>query len=762
MSFDRVRHYRVLEQIGRGGMGEIYAAHDEHLDRTVVLKVIQAQRLDETSRRWFMREARAAAALSHPFICAIHEVLEHEGQPVIVMEHVRGETVLQRTAASALPAEDVCRYGREIAEALAAAHSRGIVHRDVSASNVMITADGHVKLMDFGLARVDRAPAAAADETTMARTGNLIVGTPAFTAPEVLNGSPADARSDLYGAGAVLYRMATGRLPFSAEGSGPTLSDVLTRAPAPPRSIVPSTPWALERIILRLLEKDPAARYQSAGELGSALADAALARGEGSRATRSVAVLPFKPLGRAVEDDDFGLGLADATITDLATVRSILVRPTSAILPYRDRPVDPIAAARELSVDSVVYGSFQRAAGRVRVTVQLVSAESGEPTWGTKIDTRLDDVFGLQDEVSRQIVRALDVTFTAKDEERLNRACCAPSPAQEPYMRGRVALLYDSIDHVNGAIEAFEEALRLDPAFAPAYAGLALAYANMAFTFLPDSDYYDRAVRMCDQALNLDPTLPEARFVRGRLAWTPQAGFDHAAAIRDIAGALVARPNLGEVATTLAILIVHLGMTGEARALLDRALAIDPNDLFANTHVALLAAVEGRWQDSHEAASAMWQQKPSGWTGYQVALAELHLGRVADAKRTTDRTRRQYPGNVLVYPIGALTSAIEGDAAGARRHIDLTLKHRQEFGHYHHAQYDVACALALLGERDEAVEWLEQAAANGLPCPTAFERDEWLRSLHGLPRFTALLERVRGERAAYERLFHEVMPSSGV
>lgn len=741
-------------------MGEIYTAHDERLERVVVLKVISPDRLGNAiARTRFLREARAAASLAHPFICQIYEVIDTAaGEPVIVMEYVRGATVMQRTASGPLEADAVCRFGREIAEALAAAHALGVVHRDVSAANVMITDDGHVKLMDFGLARVQRQSSGAGDQTITAAFSaeDMIAGTPGYVAPEILNGGGADARSDLYGAGVVLYRMATGRLPFG-DGGTVSLADVLTRPAVPPRAFVPSLPWALERVILRLLEKDPAARFESAAALGAALAEAARGRADATGPLRVIAVLPFKPLGRSSADPELlGIGLADATITDLASIRALLVRPTSAILAYEQRSVDAATAGRELSADAVVDGSFQRAGNRIRVTAQLVRTADGHPIWGTKIDTSFDDVFRLQDEVSRRIVDALQVQLTARDEERLERAGRGVSPAHAHYMRGRVLMLRESMECCTAAIKEFEEALTIDPSCAPAYAGLASACLRIAFTFVPEGGYYSRAVDMCERALALDPQLPEALFVKGRLAWTPQGGFNHAEALKSIAAAVSARPNLNEAIANLGMILFHVSMLEESIAVLEHSVAIDPRDSYAFGHFGYCWYLMGQWERGHQYAVEHWERAPSAWGGYQLALLELHLNRRDDATRTIEESLRQFPGDVLFYPLEAVRAALDGDVAGVRKQVDLTQKHRKGFGHYHHAQYDVACALALIDDRDGALDWVQQAATNGFPCHAFFEIDPWLEPIRQDPRFVALMQRLRSECAQYAALYRQI------
>jgi TolB-like protein/Tfp pilus assembly protein PilF len=741
-------------------MGEIYAAHDERLDRLVALKVISPQRLgDAHARELFTREARAAARLSHPFICKVYEVTETSaGEPVIVMEYVRGETVQQLTSAGLLAPEQVIRYGREIAEALAAAHAHGVVHRDISAGNVMIAADGHVKLMDFGLARVE--PLTSPDEATASRMPvslpAAVAGTPPYIAPEVLGGAAADVRSDLYAVGVVLYRMATGQLPFADRGE-PLLARVLTRPPVPPRVYAPALPWALERVILHLLEKEPQSRIQTAEALMTALNHAARGEAPHSGAARAVAVLPFRPLGHTGEELDLGIALADATITDLAGVRALLVRPTSAILPYQSRHVDALTAGRELSVDAVVEGSFQRLGTRIRVTVQLITTADGRPLWGTKIDQPVDDVFSLQDEVSRRIVDALEVRLSQHDEERLGLTDRHAGAAHEQYLRGRVLLLHESLANYNGAVEAFERAIALAPSFAPAHAGLARAYWHLAFTFAPEQDCFQRAIDACDRALAIDPDLPEGRLMRGRLAWTPRSGFRHADAIRETTAAIAARPGMNEAHSGLGVILLHVSMVAEAIASFERAIAIDPKDDWAFMHLGYCWFLRGDWQKARELADAAWHRAPSAWAAYQLALAELHLGRTADSRRTIDRAARQFPGDVLFHPLNAVGAALAGDTGKVHRQVELVIKNRREFGHYHHAQYDVACALSLIGEREESVSWLEQASHNGFPCHSFFELDPWLAAVRHDDRFSSLMIELRRECEEYRTLYVSLM-----
>lgn len=755
--FERVQQYRLLERIGRGGMGEIHTARDERLGRVVALKTISVGAVpDPRARGRLLAEARAAASLSHPFICTIHEAIEHEGAPVIVMEYVRGETVAQRVAAGPLPPHEVTRIGREVAEALAAAHAQGIIHRDISAANIMLAEDGHVKVMDFGLAATTAARTASIDATVTAAhpTEGIVLGTPAYVGPEILRGELATARSDLYALGVVLYLLATGRLPFSGDTMGALVAAVLTETAVAPRSIVPALPWALEAVIMRLLAKDPANRYASAAAVAEALAAPSTdVRGRG--AARSVAVLPFRLLGQASSDTELGVGLADATITDLAAIRSLLVRPTAAILPYAQRAVDPVQAGRELSVDAVVDGSLQRSGTRVRVTVQLLSTSDGRPMWGTKVDASLDDVFRLQDDVSREIVKALEIQLTDADERRLDRVARARSGAQEHYLRGRVHLAHEDRDHVDAAIREFEQALELHPEFPLAYIGLASAYGRIAFTFDPDSDYYARAFEMTERALRVDPQLPEGRYLRARLAWAPNAGFQHETAIREAAAAIDASPGLYEAHDILGVVLAHVSMFEESAREFERSLAINPRDSFAYMHLGLARLYAGDWKPALEISQEVWRREPSPWAAYQLALAHLQLDQLDEAERMSAIGSERFPGDVLFHSLNGVMAALRGDAASADRQVQLTIQHRKAFGHYHHAQYDVACIHALAGRAQDALEWLEAAGANGFPCAGFFRRDRLLDSLRPLESFVQLLGRFESEGLRYRQAYTE-------
>jgi len=764
----RLGSYEILSSIGAGGMGEVYRARDSKLGREVAIKVLPQELAgDPESLARFEREARAAAALSHPNVLGIHG-FDHEGPlAYAVLELLEGGTFREWFASGPLPARKAVDAMTQVARGLAAAHARGIVHRDLKPENLFRTRDGGVKILDFGLAKEGLpGPSGAADSTGGLTQPGVILGSVGYMSPEQVRGLSADHRSDIFSFGAVLYEAIAGRRAFHGDSPFEALTAVLNQEPPdlPENSRGSLAP--LERIARRCMEKNREDRFQNALDIAFALeayagpqpptAETPRAGKTPDGGRRSVAVLPFKDLSRDQDSADLGLGLADATITELALVRSLLVRPTSAILSYRDRTAAPEEAGRALGVDAVVDGSFQRAGSRLRVTVQLVRTEGGQSLWGAKIDTSLDDIFEMQDRVSRKIAEALQVELTPADEHRLGRAVQPAAGAYELYLKGRVHLLHETLAGVDAAVEAFQKAREVDSTSALPLIGLADAYARKAFTYDPEGGWYERAAELIDRALAIDPRLPEARYLKGRLLWSPQRRFDHAASMREFWSAAAARPSLNEAHDWLGNLLLHLGMFPESAGEYEQALAINPADTIAQNSLGFCRLLEGRWQEAVAISKTSVARSEQTWTQYQLAHCLIRIGDHPAAARAI-RTAQLDPGRTtLLHSLRAVLAALAEDRTEAVREIERTIENRKAYGHYHHAQYDVACAYALMGEPETALNWLTDAAHNGFPCHPFFERDPLLESIRSESRFVALMDQLRAECDGYRALWKDL------
>ncbi len=486
-------HYRVLEKVGAGGMGVVYRAHDEKLDRDVALKVLPAGALaDEAARKRFRQEALALSHLNHPNICTIYEIGEAEGQTYIAMEFVKGRPLSQIARGAGLAAETAVRYGAQIADALVHAHEGGVVHRDLKSSNVIVTPAGRAKVLDFGLARrLDEGRGEEATRTQSGLTGaGMVVGTLDYIAPEVLEGRPADGRSDIWALGVVLYEMVTGRLPFEGQTAFAVSSAILREPPAPLPERVPA---GVRGVIQRCLAKEPAQRYQTAAEVravleaassgasvvaaaplptptqrwvlaaaAAALLIAALVglnvaglreriTGRSAPRIESLAVLPLENFSRDPEQEFFADGMTEQLITDLSKIGALRVISRTSVMQYKGthKPLPEIA--KELKVDAVVEGSVLQSGNRVRITAQLLYAPADKHLWAESYDRDLRDVLALQGEVARSIANQVRITLTAQEQARLGARRQVDPEVFQLYLRGQYFTNQRSLEKVNSS-----------------------------------------------------------------------------------------------------------------------------------------------------------------------------------------------------------------------------------------------------------------------------------------------------------------------
>jgi serine/threonine-protein kinase len=780
-------HYRVLEKIGAGGMGEVYRAHDEQLERDVALKVLlPGSFCDEVARARLLREARAAAALNHPHICTIYEVGEAEGQAYIAMEFVEGQPLSARLAGGGLTAAQVLRYGLQLAEALAHAHERSVVHRDFKSANVILTPEGRAKVLDFGLAK--RVTGEELNEVTRSQLSltapGALVGTLAYMPPEQLRGQPADARSDIWALGVVLYEMATGARPFQGQTGFELSSAILNQRP---RALPGKIPIELRAVIERCLEKEPAQRYQRAGEVcavleavqagavapwvalryrlarrpwlvlaaGVVVLAAVLAGLNASRLREwfwpapkpagptTLAVLPLQVLTGKEEIGYLGVGITDAIITRLANIAQLRVRPTSSILKYQDQAADVQEAGKALHTENVLSGTVQLAGGQFRVSVQLVRVADGALLWGQHYDLAQEDLLSLQDFIAGKVTAALKVQVTAAERERVYRRYTQNAAAYDFYLRGRAHLAHVTEEQVRAAVDSFERALRLDPSYALAHAGLAAAGARFYNTLAPDVDrqrWGERAEREAQAALELDPNLAEAH--EALAAVYNYRDFEWERTIEESRRALELNPSLEFPHLYLRGAFLHLGVLelveSEARA----AVEINPETWIELQRAdALVALFSGRYAEAvrlMEEARRLWGAEVL--RDWFLAQAYYYHGERERAEKMLAELQRGGEPDVRAQATLASFLAARGERTRAEKLLQTAVA-RPSFEH--HAAYSAGVTYAQLGQPSEAVRWLRRARDTGWQCYPWYANDPLLRPLEGVAEFQQFMQEFR-------------------
>jgi len=749
-------HYRLDEKLGEGGMGVVYRAWDQQLERQVAIKLISERLLtDGNSRGRFLREARTASALSHPNICVIHEVGEADGLAYIVMEYVEGKPLSSHLPEDGLPVETVLRYGTQVADALAHAHERGIVHRDLKGSNVVITPEGRVKVLDFGLAK-RLGEGDPDDEMTksLALTGaGVIVGTLHYLPPEVLRGAPADARSDLWSLGILLFEMAAGRLPFLGGTTFEISSAILREPPAPFPARVPA---GLRGVIQHCLVKEPDQRYQRSGELRAALealqsaASAPTAaphsrptsrrrRTKAAKPIRALAVLPLDNISGDPTQDYFADGMTEALIGSLAKIGTLRVISRTSVMLYKGarKPLPEIA--RELNVDAVVEGSVLSSGDQVRITAQLIRAATDELLWVETYDRGLRDVLALQSEVARAIAHEVQVKLTPREEASLAQARPVNPAAYEAYLRGRYSWNKRTEAGLKEGIEFFERAIDKDPTYALAYTGLADCYNVAGFNgVLSPKESFLRAKASATKALELEKDLAEAHC---SLAYPLQHyDWDWSNAGRHYLMTLELNPGYPTGHHWYALYHLSRGSAQNAVEEMAKAEELDPLSqiiMMAHAWVFYMTRQYDRaivqFRRTLAAHPGFWLAK--GWFGLACGRKGMRSEAVAECTQAVELSG----GIPLMEAALGCVQALSGDREEALKTVGrLREVSRQRYV----MPYVFALIHASLGQQEQALDWLEKAydERGNLLCYLSV--DPAFDDLRSHPRLKDLLRRI--------------------
>lgn len=805
-----LRNYRIVEKLGAGGQGEVYRATDNKLGRSVVIKVLPPELTSrEANLKRFEREARLASALDHPNICTIFDLDEVDGVHFIAMQHIEGRNVRQLIGGRPLELKSALLIAIQVADALATAHARGIIHRDIKSGNVMVTPSGQVKVLDFGLAKLlddTEASTAGIHRTELTEVG-IPYGTATYAAPEQARGDRVDKRADIFSSGVLLYEMLAGTWPFRGKTSVDVRHAVLHNYPTPIAEMrSDAIPPRVQQILNRTLAKDPRDRYQKMEDLRDDLR-AVLAEvsqgstvGQGavsitpepprhisgaspvSRAMRwlkaitkteaptsspnlatptrpevhetplttiadrekqTLAILPFRNLAGDPAAGFYEFSLADAVITELARVKSLIVRPSSVIARYQGQQIDPREVGRDLDVNAVLTAGFMLAGERFRVTTQLLDVTSGEILWSDRIDTSAADIIAVQDTIAQHIVEGLRLELSLAEQEGIAKSATQNSAAYEQYLRGRdlfARFIFRTVapEDCNAAIERFERAIELDPNFALAYDGLGAAYVNRVFKGFGGAEDYERAEVAFKKALALDPQLAEARMLMVFvLLWRGEKQR----AREEVARARREAPTEAVVHFVKGTLHRLDGEYGRALRSYDRLVRLDPAaHVVASYNRALVYMYMGQFDEAkRQLENAGEPDNPLVRTFRALTL--YYTGQTDEAADLMQQVVKRYPNMHGVRPFLAMFLSAQGKHEAALAQLTNDVKRNAEVDA--DIAYSVASVYALEGLREEAFDWLARAINLGNENRPCFENDPNWAALRAEPEFQDLMKRVR-------------------
>ncbi len=698
-----ILHYKILEKLGEGGMGVVYKAEDTKLKREVAIKFLPHHVLTNAEEKQrFEIEAQAAAALNHPNISTIYSIEESKDNIFIVMEYIDGIELKQKISKGILPIEESLNIIEQIGEGLKAAHRKGIIHRDIKSSNIMITQSGQIKIMDFGLAKVK----GVSHITKMGTT----LGTTAYMSPEQAHAIPTDQRCDIWSFGVVIYELLTGDLPFQAEHEAGLIYLILNEEPPAPSALNRKIPKQIDDFVQKMMQKDREKRFNNIDECLNELK--AIRTGAvinaAQKLKKSIAVLPFDNIGSEKENEYFGDGLTEELIVNLSKLNEIEVVSRTTSMAYKDAKKDTKTVGRELNVRYILEGSVRKFHDNIRITVQLIDVESDRQLWAEAYKGKLEDVFDIQEQVSKQIVEALMLKLSPKEKVVLTKRATMNADAFDCHLKARNYLYRRTKTNIEFAIQLFQKAIELDPRYASAYAGLGEAYATLYHDYDNKEIWLDKAIESAFKALMYDPTLSEAYAALG-LAYFSKKSID------------------------------------EAITSTNKAIELDPSNFVAYWILGCIYHANDRDNEALEMYKKAVELNPDFHTAYGgLRMVYDSMGDEENRNKTVQKLLEVYPKYLSKNP------------DDARSHIyfaiDLAMVGRNEEAKVQAAKalelspgdslmfYNAACCYARMNENKLAIDALRKSMNAGLEDIEWTKRDPDLEGLHNEPEFIELMK----------------------
>ena len=783
----RLGRYEIRSQIGAGGMGEVYLAEDTQLHRKVALKILPTEVASNRDRmRRFNQEATSAAALNHPNIAHIYEIGEAEGQHFIAMEYIEGLPLSAKLNGSPLAVNEIVQLSIQLADALDAAHAKGITHRDIKPANILINTRGEAKLLDFGLAKVSRSAEqeASGDATTQLKTAQgVVMGTVMYMSPEQALGQVVDQRSDIFSLGAALYEMATGRSPFNGSTTTEIIDRIVHAQPEAVSRFNYNVSTELERIIRKCLEKDKGRRYQTARELlvdlenlkrdsaivgGSALEKPApipgsksplmiaalgllilalaglgvyLAKHSGRPAETgvidSIAVLPLVNASNDANMDYLSDGITESIINSLSQLPKLRVVPRVAVFRYKGRDFDPLKVGRELGARAVLTGRVVQFGDKLSIQTELVDVQTESQLWGKKYDRplSLSDILAVQDELAGKISEGLRLRLSGEEQQQLTRHFTKSNEAYQLYLEGRYYWKKYTKDGMEKSVDYFNQAIEKDPAYALAYSGLADAYVVLGVMYLPPNQVFPKAKAAAQKALNIDESLAAGHISMGAYKlfyeWDWAGAQKEAQRAKELnagyAKAIEINTNYDDEHHFYCQALDTIGKPQDSIAEMRRALELDPFSLSMNVEMGWSLYIARDYDQAISQCRKVLELDPNFIAAYSCAAQAYEQKKMyAEAIADMNTARAVVGDDPGVMEELASAYALSGQKAEARKLLDA-LKERSAREYVDPGL--IALIYASLGEKDQAFGWLEKAYQ---------ERSSWMTWLKVEPKFDPL------------------------